>query len=126
MVQIVLVGIDGGKTGHRRVEYIPRAEVGSDGRRVPGASVRPSEGPAADLRICPHEIGGHSLDRGRDLPIPQLAHVVVMGDAVDGIDDFDAVPTEHDVTGRLHETLPFNDPTSVVGEPAFGGPLLED
>src|SRR3974390_1507588 len=43
----------------------------------------------------------------------------------DAIYPFDAVPSEHDVAGRLHETLPFNDPLSMVSELALGGPLLK-
>ena len=59
---------------------------------------------------------------GRRLPVPELAHVVVVGAAVDAVD---SLPSEEDVAGGLHQPLTLDHPLAVVGVAALVEERLE-
>ena len=124
MVALVLVGIRGTEPDHGLVEGGAAAEVGADGDGVAGTGMRPSEHPAAHLPVDLERPRVHGVDIGRGLPVPQLAHVVVVLPAVDAL--LDALPAEEDVAGGLHQPLPLDHALTVVRELALGEVGLED
>ena len=83
VIALVLVGVGLGERGHRTVEAVAAAEVARDRDAVAGAGVRARERPAADLAVGGSARGGHRVDVGRALRVPELADVEVAPLAVD-------------------------------------------
>src|SRR3954447_13028417 len=77
----------------------------------------PRQGPAAELRVPPHPLWVHRLDRRRALPVPELTDVVVMRLSVDAL--VDRQPTEEDVARRLHQPLSLDDAPALLLERAL-------
>src|SRR6478672_12688624 len=110
-VGLVLVGVGFGEVGHRLGEPVATTEVGGNGNAVPGAGVRPCQGPAAHAGVGAHAGGHHALDLRRALPVAQLAHVEVArlpvnADRLAG--------AEEDVGRGLHQVLPLHDSVALV------------
>src|SRR5215469_16039521 len=120
VVAFVLVGVGLGEVGDRLVEFAGAAEVGGQGDTVAGAGVGPGEGPSAHAGVGRHARGDHLLDRRGELPVLQLADVVVVVLSV-GADHVG--PAEEDVAFGLHQVLPGDHALAVAGvlaAPAVG------
>src|SRR5215813_7112224 len=121
VVEFVLVGVFLGEVGDRLVEFVRAAEVGGQGDAVAGAGVGPGEGPPAHLGVDRHARGDHLLDRRGELPVFQLADVVVV---VNPVGAYHVGPAEEDVAFGLHQVLPGDHALAVAGvvaAPAVGG-----
>src|SRR5207342_1773487 len=103
-----------GKVGDRHRERVARTQVRRHGDAVTGARVGSGERPTTGPAIEGHPGGGHALDVGVHLPVPQLAYVEVSVYAV--VQARGAEPAQEDVAGRLHEALAYDDPLTLVLE----------
>src|SRR5215470_14639903 len=121
VVAVVLVGVFLGEVGDRLVEFAGAAEVGGQGDAVAGSGVGPGQGPPAHLRVDGHARGDHLLDREGELPVLQLAYVVVV---LLPVGAYHVGPAEEDVAFGLHQELSGDHPLAVAGvvaAPAVGG-----
>ena len=119
MVALVLVGVGLREVRDRLVELGRVAQVGRDGHPVPGAGVRPRQGPGAQPGVVRHALRDHQLDRERELPVTQLPQVEVV---VDPVDVGHPVPAQEDVAGGLHQELAGHHALPVVG--VLAGPAV--
>ena len=72
VVALVLVGVGLGELDDRAVEGVALPQVGGDGQRVPGAGMRASQGPGADLRRRARARLG-AIRFGSNPPLPSLS-----------------------------------------------------
>src|ERR1700754_365315 len=77
VVALVLVRVDLREIGERVVEALARSEVGGDRHAVARAGVSARERGAAELAVELQPLRLHRLDVERQLPVPELAYVVV-------------------------------------------------
>ena len=118
----ILVGIATGELDHRPVKGSARAEIRTDGDGIAGSCMSPRQRPPTHLAVDGESLRGHRFDIGRRLPIPQLAKEEVPLDAIGGEA---SLPTEEDVTGRLHQPLAFDHPLTMILKGALAHEALE-
>src|SRR5271170_8105368 len=111
VVPLVLVRVDRGEVRYGAVECVPVAQVGGDGDPVSPPGVRPGQGRCADTRVQRGSGYQERVHIRAALPVLELAHVVIAGDAVHAPD---ALPAQEDVRRRLHQPLPGDHALAVV------------
>ena len=122
VVPLVLLGVGVGEVGDGAVEDVAGAQVRGDGDAVAGARVRARQHPGAHLGVGVPRALGHRRDVERPLAVPELAHVEVVGLAVE---PGHAVPAEQDVADRLHQPLALDHAPPGVAEPAAPDEALQ-
>src|SRR4029077_20849977 len=95
MVTFVDVRVRCGELGHGSVEALAGAEVRSHPDGVAGSRVRAGERPAAGSGVGTQPARRHRLQVDRDLPVPELANVVVGRRSVELV--IGANPAEEDL-----------------------------
>src|SRR5260370_1073836 len=102
VVALILVCVGLRERGHRPIEGVALAQVGSDGDAVARAGVGARESPAAEASPDLYRGNRLAADVKRPLPVAELAHIVVV---LLPIQPPHALPSTEDVAGRLHQSL---------------------
>lgn len=110
-VALILVGIGRRELGDRLVETVGRADVRRDRDRIAGNGMGARKRPCTESCVDAECLVMHRRDVDRDLPVPELADVVVVDETVE---PRSTEPPEQNVTIGLHEALALNDPLTVV------------
>src|SRR2546425_2348755 len=123
VVALVLVCVGLRERGHRAIEGVALAQVGSDGDAVAGAGVGARESPGTEPSPGLYRGNRLAADVNRPLPVAELAHIVVV---LLPIQPPHPLPAKEDVAGRLHQSLAGHDALTVVAVLARTREPLED
>src|SRR5215217_2692921 len=122
VVALVLVRVGFREGRHRAVERLAGSEICRDRDAIAGAGMSAREGPAAERAVDAQAGGGHQLHLGPELPVPQLAYVVV---ARRVIGPAGAQPAEEDIAVDLHPPLALDHALPVMTRRFAAGVMLQ-